>query len=381
MVKRTSKQIMRIAALFFCAANLVVGTGHAQKSLNIRLSQPAYKPGDTLLFEATATNHKARLSTLHLVLEDVNHERYWRLRYPLLSGVATAAIVLPPDMPQGMYAFNFQLQGPGIHLMGRVLDKKPPEAINYIATASNKDVDAKTVQVDALGYFQVPNLLFDEKATFVFSHTYKVFGNSLEIALEAPADSAFVSLADTTFFVAIGDTATRFKREEYAFNAMAPGEAGTLQNVTVVGKKKKEVEVFEEKYVRGYFENQGIIFDGLEDMNFNAYGTLAEIINGKVPGLEVTIDRFSNESVLSIRGFEPAYFVDEIQTDYEGVLSVPTPDIAMIKVFRPPFMGTPMGSAGGAIAVYTKRGGVNSKYGPRYRFVVNGYTPQEFVLF
>lgn len=357
------------------------GVGFAQKSLQVKFSQADFKPGDTLLFEAAATNHKSKLSTLHLTIEDVQHQRYWKLRYPLLSGVATAAIILPPDMPAGMYAFNYSLQGPGIHLMGRVLDKRKIDDINYVATASNKEVIAKTVQVDALGYFQVPNLLFEEKATFVFSPTYKVFGNSLEIALEAPADSAFISLADTTLFLAIGDTASRFKKEEYAFNAAMPGDGGTLQGVTVIGKKKKEVEVYEEKFVRGFFQNPGLVFDGLDDMNFSAYGTVAEIINGKVPGMEVTIDRYSNESAISIRGFEPAYFVDEIQTDYEGLLNVPTPDIAMIKVFRPPFMGTPMGSAGGAIAVYTKRGISNNKIGPRYRFVVNGYTPQEFVLF
>jgi len=36
-------------------------------------------------------------------------------------------------------------------------------------------------------------------------------------------------------------------------------------------------------------------------------------------------------------------------------------DVAMIKVFRPPFFGAMGGGAGGAIAVYTKKGGaVNS---------------------
>jgi hypothetical protein len=118
----------------------------------------------------------------------------------MLNGVSTAALILPDSFPAGRYAFNFLLQGPGIHLMGRVDDKRPPRQLNYVAKAANKDIVAKTVAVDQDGYFQVPNLLFEDRATFVFSPTEKVYGNSLRIELEAPCDSMFTSLANTSFF-------------------------------------------------------------------------------------------------------------------------------------------------------------------------------------
>ncbi len=35
-------------------------------------------------------------------------------------------------------------------------------------------------------------------------------------------------------------------------------------------------------------------------------------------------------------------------------------DVALIKVFRPPFFGATGGGAGGAIAIYTKKGGADN---------------------
>ena len=52
---------------------------------------------------------------------------------------------------------------------------------------------------------------------------------------------------------------------------------------------------------------------------------------------------------------------------------IPLTDIAIIKVYPPPFFGN-TGGAGGAIAIYTKRGGfTNDNY--KNAFKVKGYTP------
>jgi hypothetical protein len=46
--------------------------------------------------------------------------------------------------------------------------------------------------------------------------------------------------------------------------------------------------------------------------------------------------------------------------DVSLLANVNVNDIALVKVFRPPFMGGFGGGAGGAIAVYTKKGGDNA---------------------
>jgi hypothetical protein len=50
-------------------------------------------------------------------------------------------------------------------------------------------------------------------------------------------------------------------------------------------------------------------------------------------------------------------------------------DVAMIKIFRPPFFGAPGGGAGGAVAVYTKKGSARGYTGTGLNSVlVYGYS-------
>ena len=51
----------------------------------------------------------------------------------------------------------------------------------------------------------------------------------------------------------------------------------------------------------------------------------------------------------------PALFLDEVRVDASLLSSISINDVALIKVFRPPFFGA-LGGGSGAIAVYTKEG-------------------------
>ena len=49
-------------------------------------------------------------------------------------------------------------------------------------------------------------------------------------------------------------------------------------------------------------------------------------------------------------------FLNEIEIDIPGIQTISMSDVAMIKVFPPPFFGAFGGGAGGAVAVYLKKG-------------------------
>jgi len=49
-------------------------------------------------------------------------------------------------------------------------------------------------------------------------------------------------------------------------------------------------------------------------------------------------------------------------------------DIAMIKVFRPPFQYSSTTGFGGAIAIYTKKGKYIDNNGAKFSFILKGYT-------
>jgi len=352
--------------------------GHSQNTLSVRFSKPQYILGDTLMFEAEykSAAKTPKYSTLHLTIQSAAGNKQWRLRYPMINGLTTAAIGIPDSLEKGVYFFNYSLQREMVHIMGRLQNKRPEKEITLMAKAQNKEVIAQNIVVDEDGYFQIPNLLFEGKANFVFSPAKKYPVNFLEVEIETPVDSLFSPMAESIRKIAIGvpvDDTALFK----GFNNGFTVTENELQNVTVTAKKISLIEQYQKAHVRGMFEGGNfIIFDGLEEYDMTSYQSPLNFLAGQVMGLFIG----PNGESAMWRGFEPVYFIDEVETDIIGLQNVNTSDIALIKVFRPPFYGVSMGSAGGAIAVYTKRGDILSRYGPKYKFVVNGYTPQVYKL-
>jgi len=91
----------------------------------------------------------------------------------------------------------------------------------------------------------------------------------------------------------------------------------------------------------------------------NSAISILAYLQGKVAGLQISTNGQSGSATW--RGSATSFFVNEVTTDVTQLQSITMSDVAMIKVFRPPFFGATGGGTGGAIAVYTKKGGsVNS---------------------
>jgi hypothetical protein len=130
-----------------------------------------------------------------------------------------------------------------------------------------------------------------------------------------------------------------------------------LDVVTVTARQKTPEEKMDEKYTSGFFSGTDAHIFILDTDPF-AKGALNVInyLQGKVAGLQISMDGSGNSSA-TWRGGTPSIFLDEMQSDLQTVQSISMSDVAMVKVFPPPFMGGPGGSPGGAIAIYTKKGG------------------------
>ncbi len=366
-----------LIAICFCATL----SAFAQPSISIQVNTTGLKQGDTLLLNAQVHNYKNRYGTLHLYIENSTHNLQWKFRYPLENGQASAMLMIPDSFPSGVYAIHAALRRELVHIMGMVKDKKPPTEINYMAVAANTEVAAATIKVEPDGSFQIPNLVFDEKATFIFSPSKKYKDNWLDVSLETPVDSSFYHLADTSFFVTVNskllpaDTAGyRFSPDSFAYKNT------TLQNVTVTAKAKPAAQQLVEKYAGGFFDREGYLFDGMSSTEIASAQTIFDFLIGRVAGLQIHNSRLDATFEIHWRGYEPVYFVDGMETDQQGVLSISPSEVAAIKVIRPPFYGVSMGSAGGAIAIFTKQGSAGgTRYGNQFRFVINGYTPQAAV--
>ena len=149
---------------------------------------------------------------------------------------------------------------------------------------------------------------------------------------------------------------TRFLADQLTkFGSKWDPKGNVLQNVTVTAKVKSPLQKLEEKYTSGMFRNaDGYDFDFTSDANSYAQDIFS-FLQGRVPGLQ--INRGGGDASVSWRGSATSLFIDEMQADPERLSSLPVSDIADVKVIRPPFMGAFGGGAGGAIAVYTRKGG------------------------
>lgn len=139
------------------------------------------------------------------------------------------------------------------------------------------------------------------------------------------------------------------QQEQDAFNKIK-----TLETVTVQAKEKTVKELAEKEFTSGFFTGgDSYSFSTENDPSANAGQTVLSYLQGKVAGLNIST---AGDGSLSWRGSETSVFLNEMVTDIQQIQSIPMTEVAYIKVFRPPFFGASFGGAGGAVAVYLKKG-------------------------
>lgn len=151
------------------------------------------------------------------------------------------------------------------------------------------------------------------------------------------------------------------------------GKMQTLEEVKVIRQKKSIKEKLDEEYASGFFSGgNGYTFAMEEDPAASASFGILQYLQGKVPGL--LINTTGGQSA-TWRGSNTSIFLNESPADLSMLQSINMSDVAMVKVFRPPFMGAIGGGSGGAIAVYTKKGSpLNSSFSALPSAYIAGYS-------
>jgi hypothetical protein len=206
-----------------------------------------------------------------------------------------------------------------------------------------------------------------------FNDPQKIFFDTIHVYYTFPKNSVLseasiqfmdnrlappVNNASSTLFPFL-DTAGNYRHGLLALEAsrirdMMAGKV--LEEVVVRAKTKSPIEVLDEKYASGLFKSgDGYQFDLVNDPFSGSAMNIFTYLQGKVAGLQINVA--GNNTSLQWRGSTPALFLDEMSTDAGLISTVNVNDVAYIKVFRPPFIGAMGGGAGGAIAIYTRRGG------------------------
>jgi len=139
-----------------------------------------------------------------------------------------------------------------------------------------------------------------------------------------------------------------------------------LKEVVVQSKAKSVVDVLDEKYTTGLFSaKDSYAFDVAGDSHATGSINVFQYLQNLIPGMTMSLPilgangaedaNSNNVPGLNWRDGTPDIFLNEMLSDAEQTMGIQMSDIAYIKVFRPPFMGSSGSGPSGAIAIYTKK--------------------------
>ncbi|HUC80542.1 MAG TPA: hypothetical protein VMR70_06475 [Flavisolibacter sp.] len=159
-----------------------------------------------------------------------------------------------------------------------------------------------------------------------------------------------------------------------------------MQTVTVsTTRKKTKEEEMDAEYTSGAFagnlNSRTLIVE--DDPSFLGSQSILTYLHSRVAGLQINAEAV--EDAIYWRGHPTSLFIDEISQRTLGedgkiiesagyLLSLNMSEVAMIKIFEPPFVGAWGNGAGGAISVYLKKAGRNLSKGLDF-IQVPGYSP------
>lgn len=378
---------MFLSFFAFLLLTLTVQAQQAKGRLDIQLNKTVLQPGDSLLvtvdYIVSGLQKRDRsLATLELVLEHEQGQRT-RLRWPVINGRASGAMYLPDSLPRGKYTLLAGLQQRFFEVVGTIQNAKDIGRIQAMLLTKGGDWDEQEVPVNGDGTFAIANWLFEDNALVAFSGI-RNSKEPLNIRISTQLDSSFTPLAvaGRSFYLGNPPPAIRATlNQPVATPQNLFGDKGSLLPAVVVRTTAKSpAEQFDEAYVSGLFQSANArTLSILEDPGATSHTNIFSYLQGRVAGLQITPVGYTG-GFARWRGSPVTFFLDEIRVSAQDIANIPMTDIAIIKAYPPPFMGAP-GSGGGAIAIYTRRGG-EAQFLPAGRqvFRVRGYTPSATVL-
>ena len=233
------------------------------------------------------------------------------------------------------------------------------ELMVWTATADSAQ-SLQLVKTDAEGRFKMDSMIFFDKAKVLFTD---VMGDKSKfITVELDTDSLYktynippLNIPYQKFNTSPDNLAQRMGSAYFDYGR---GEGLMLDNVIVKGNKTR-MEQLEDIYMSGLFSG-GINARTYDLTNeFIPQWNIFEYLQGRVPGLWIERGYGFDNYRLYYRQAgarrQMQVYLDEMLVDASFISTIPTSDIAIVKVF-PTFVGAPGGGANGVIAIYTKRG-------------------------
>lgn len=239
--------------------------------------------------------------------------------------------------------------------------------------------------INQLGQFTIDNLLIYDtlkmfyqisRASLSNSSSLKVYSSFLpthlgNTELESISNNiSFKSTKATIQFLLENNKLDNLKRET------------TLNEVIVRSKIQSRLNEMDNRYTSGPFKDDGLQFNVVDDAVSSSFPNLFSYLQNRITIAGLIVNPANRSKPISWRGGHSfaitAVYLDESPIPEGFDLStISMADVAYVKIFRPPFSFAKDGGPGGAIAIYTKKGGDSKQdlSGLKY-LLVNGYTKE-----
>lgn len=216
-------------------------------------------------------------------------------------------------------------------------------------------------------YYQLNN---DKDKTLTTSASFSFKNSFVKAPLQSLEMLSGLNVAEKTDSAVIVKSSAMaiLQRNQVEFN-----KTRTLETVLVKSRTKSLKEKMDEEYTSGFFSGgDGYTFTTEDDPSAKSAISVLAYLQGRVAGLQIST---TGGGGATWRGSATSFFLNEVNADVQSLQSLNMNDVAMIKVFRPPFFGATGGGSGGAIAVYTKKGAsANSEVKGLPFALINGYS-------
>ncbi|MGI8581904.1 MAG: hypothetical protein ACR2KX_06905 [Chitinophagaceae bacterium] len=278
--------------------------------------------------------------------------------------------------PENYIAIEGQIHGLNKTLLAN-------KELNGVIELKNKNREFLSTPVFVDGQFIFPDMIFydtaklfyqfnnDKNKSLTSNASFDIKTNLLKATLQLKPDSlSLLSLIklDTSII------AKNVKIYKEQLSDLELRKVKTLKEVVITTKKKSKQEMMDEEYTSGLFSGgDNRTFLPEDDISFLSSQSVLSYLQSRVAGLQVSTGA---QPSISWRGSPTALFMNEMVQDIGMIQTIPMSDVAMIKVFNPPFFGAFGAGAGGAVAVYLKKGATgNQMVKGLDNVTISGYSP------
>ncbi|NMR34315.1 hypothetical protein HIO71_08845 [Chryseobacterium aquaticum] len=270
----------------------------------------------------------------------------------------------------GNYPFIKNKPESYISYKGKVFSQGKPAAnadLNLIFKMPDSGLKFHQIKTDNSGLFALDNLVFEDTMNFSYqlNTSDKAITNNTQVYFQ-PAFS-FIPLRKDLPSTPMKLT-ERIQGEELpekvaksvstlTFEKFINEKITDIEEVKIKGERKNKTKKLNDALSSPLFKSMNeMVFDFVNDNNMIGGNNILQWLQGRVPGLQISSQ--GPNTTATMRGGNVDIFLDEMRVDPSQITMISVSDVAMIKIIRGFFSGGFGGGGNGAIAIYTKRGGI-----------------------